>query len=78
MPTMANRTYIVDVAGGTATWSRVRILVGQHPVLAEAAVRPVIFYPRGATCQQPWVKGLTVMNNSIYNGWRMEDVWLDK
>jgi len=24
------------------------------------------------------VKGLTVMNNSIYNGWRMEDVWLDK
>ena len=47
-------------------------------VLAEAAVRPVIFYPRGATCQQPWVKGLTVMNNSIYNGWRMEDVWLDK
>jgi hypothetical protein len=24
------------------------------------------------------VKGLTIMNNSIYNGWRMEDVWLDK
>jgi hypothetical protein len=24
------------------------------------------------------VKGLTVMVNSIFNGWRMEDVWLDK
>jgi peptide/nickel transport system substrate-binding protein len=46
--------------------------------LAEAAVRPVIFYPAGATCRQPYVKGLTIMANSIYNGWRMEDVWLDK
>ena len=26
----------------------------------------------------PKVKNLTVMVNSIYNGWRMEDVWLDK
>jgi hypothetical protein len=24
------------------------------------------------------VKGVTVMVNSIYNGWRMEDVWLEK
>src|SRR5262249_52020637 len=46
--------------------------------LAEAAVRPVLFYPVGATCRQPWVKGLTIMTNSIYNEWRMEDVWLDK
>jgi hypothetical protein len=23
-------------------------------------------------------KRLTIMSNSIYNGWRMEDVWLDK
>jgi hypothetical protein len=27
---------------------------------------------------QPRVKGLTAMVNSIVNGWRMEDVWLDK
>jgi peptide/nickel transport system substrate-binding protein len=46
--------------------------------LAEAAFRPVIFYPVGAGCRQPWLKGLTLMTNSIYNGWRMEDVWLDK
>jgi hypothetical protein len=24
------------------------------------------------------VKGLNVVVNSIYNGWRLEDVWLDR
>jgi len=46
--------------------------------LAEDNVRPIIFYGRGGTCAQPWVKDLTIMVNSIFNGWRMEDVWLDK
>jgi peptide/nickel transport system substrate-binding protein len=46
--------------------------------LAEAAFRPVLYFPAGAGCSQPWLKGLTMMTNSIYNGWRMEDVWLDK
>ncbi len=46
--------------------------------LAEDDVRPIIYYTRGGTCWQPEVKGLTIMVNSIYNGWRMEDVWLDK
>src|SRR6266481_2251156 len=46
--------------------------------LVEDVARPVIFYPRGATCRQPEVRGLTIMVNSIYNGWRMEDVWLDR
>ena len=46
--------------------------------LAEDGARPIIFYDRRATCWQPHVKGLTVMVNSIFNGWRMDDVWLDK
>jgi peptide/nickel transport system substrate-binding protein len=46
--------------------------------LAEDAGRPTIFYPRHVNCYQPYVKGLTAMVNSAYNGWRMEDVWLDK
>jgi len=46
--------------------------------LAEDGARPIIFYDRRATCWQPHVKGWTVMVNSIFNGWRMEDVWLDK
>jgi hypothetical protein len=33
---------------------------------------------RQGTCWQPEVKGLTLMENSIFNSWRMEDVWLDK
>jgi hypothetical protein len=56
--------------------------IGGHGIrerrLAEDAVRPVIFYPRGGTCRLPWVKALTIMVNSIHNGWRFEDVWLDK
>jgi len=39
--------------------------------------RPIIFYNNAATCWQPSVKGLTIMVNSIYNGWRMEDIWLE-
>jgi peptide/nickel transport system substrate-binding protein len=46
--------------------------------LAADNARPIVYYGRGAVCWQPYVKGLTVMVNSIYNGWRMEDVWLDK
>jgi peptide/nickel transport system substrate-binding protein len=46
--------------------------------LVEEGARPIIFYSRGATCWQPRVKGFTVMVNSIFNGARMEDVWLDR
>ena len=46
--------------------------------LAEDSARPVIFYGRGATCWQLYVKGVTIAANSIFNGWRMEDVSLDK
>jgi peptide/nickel transport system substrate-binding protein len=42
------------------------------------AVRPIIYYMRGGTCWRPAVKNVTVMVNSIYNGWRMEDVWLQQ
>jgi peptide/nickel transport system substrate-binding protein len=46
--------------------------------LADDGARPIIFYPRAATCWHPYVKGVNVMVNSIYNGWRFEDVWLDR
>jgi peptide/nickel transport system substrate-binding protein len=46
--------------------------------LIDDAVRPIIFFMRQGTCWQPEVKGLTLMDNSIFNNWRMEDVWLDK
>src|SRR5207248_10795101 len=39
---------------------------------------PDHFFMRQGTCWQPEVKGLTLMENSIFNSWRMEDVWLDR
>jgi peptide/nickel transport system substrate-binding protein len=46
--------------------------------LAEDVARPVLYHNRSGTCWHPYVKGYTPMVNSIYNGNRMEDVWLDK
>ena len=46
--------------------------------LQDDVARPIIFHARTGTCWQPYVKGVTVMTNSSYNGYRYEDVWLDK
>jgi len=46
--------------------------------LQEDGARPIIYYARDVTCWQPQVKGLTTMANGPFNGWRMEDVWLDE
>jgi peptide/nickel transport system substrate-binding protein len=46
--------------------------------LQEDLARPIILHSRRGNCWQPHVKGVTVMVNSIYNGHRYEDVWLDK
>jgi len=45
---------------------------------ADDGTRPTIYYPRSAYCSYPYVKNLTIMVNSNYNGWRFEDVWLDR
>ena len=47
-------------------------------ILQEDGARPIVAHGRGATCWQPRVKGLTIMVNSVFNGWRFEDVWLDE
>ena len=46
--------------------------------LQEDVARPILFHSRYATCWHPAVKNITVMVNSSYNGYRYEDVWLDK
>jgi peptide/nickel transport system substrate-binding protein len=46
--------------------------------LQEDGARPILYHNRFATCRHPLVKGLTMMVNSLFNGWRMEDVWLDR
>ena len=47
-------------------------------LLVEDAARPIIEHDSGGTCWQPYVKGFTMHDNSIYNNTRFEDVWFDK
>ena len=46
--------------------------------VTQDAVRPMINFYRGVTCMRPELKNLTIMSNGSSNGWRMEDVWLDR
>jgi len=46
--------------------------------LLEDNARPIIMWNRAATCMQPYVKGFVANVNSVYNGFRFEDVWLDR
>ena len=46
--------------------------------IQEDVARPILFHARQGTCWKPYVKNMTVMNNSAYNGYRYEDLWLDK
>ena len=46
--------------------------------MAEDVARPILYHSVSGTCWQPYVKGYTMFVNAIYNGVRMEDVWLDR
>ena len=46
--------------------------------LAEDVARPVIYFLRQANCWHPYVKGLVLHENSIFNNARYEDIWLDR
>ena len=56
--------------------SRFARVNGDLPLLS--ALNSAILAPKPSASGECRVKGLTIMSNSIYNGWRMEDVWLDK
>ena len=63
---------ITDVAARKkAVWEIERKLV-------EDVARPIIQYEPAATCWHPHVKGVVLPRNSIYNYWRLEDVWIEK
>ena len=46
--------------------------------IQEDVARPILFHARTGTCWKPYVKNMTIMSNSAYNGYRYEDIWLDK
>jgi hypothetical protein len=65
----------VPVNGGNAPIPVVRTPVRQRVRTIHSSH---LLYAKGATCWQPYVKGFTQMANSLFTGWRMEDVWLDR
>src|SRR5215510_6311592 len=46
--------------------------------LADDVANPVILHNVGYGCWQPHVKGYVLQQNTIYNHWRLEDLWLDR
>ena len=69
---------LIDAQSMEANADKRRNLVWEiERKLAEDASRPVLLYSRFPTCWHPRLKGLTIMTNSRFNGWRMEDVWLE-
>ncbi|MGE0421266.1 MAG: ABC transporter substrate-binding protein [Reyranellaceae bacterium] len=57
---------------------RKRIVWELERKLADEVARPIISWGVGNTCMYPYLKGLTLQVNAIYNGWRMDEIWLDK
>ncbi|MGE3915137.1 MAG: ABC transporter substrate-binding protein [Hyphomicrobiaceae bacterium] len=57
---------------------RKELLWQAERLIAEEVARPIILHNKAATCWQPYVKGVTSHNNSLYNSWRMENAWLDR
>ena len=49
----------------------------ERKLVADVA-RPIIFHGKQATCWHPYVKGVVLHENAIYNNWRFDKVWLDK
>jgi peptide/nickel transport system substrate-binding protein len=62
----------------TGVTARKKIVWQIEKILVEDAARPIISHNRAATCWHPYLKGLVLQQNAIYNNWRFEDVWLDK
>jgi len=46
--------------------------------ILEEGFRPIIMWNASGSCWHPHVKGFRPMVNSLYNGSRFEEVWLDK
>jgi peptide/nickel transport system substrate-binding protein len=46
--------------------------------LAEEVANPVFFHNVGYGCWHARLKGYVLQQNSIYNRWRLEDIWLDR
>jgi ABC-type transport system substrate-binding protein len=57
---------------------RLELVWAIEKVLIEDAARPIIFHGFAGTCWHAHVKNQVLHENSIYNHWRLDNVWLDK
>ena len=57
---------------------RLKLVYEIDKKLQEDAARPIIANNVRYNCFQPHVKNFKTMTNSLYNGWRFEDIYLDK
>ena len=70
---------MIDLQSTETDRAKRAAMVGEiERFLLRDAARPPINHGVSITCWDPKVKGLVLQHNSIYNGWRFEDVWLDK
>ena len=70
---------LLDQQSQEADFEKRRAIVWdiERKLVADVA-RPIIFHGRQGTCWHSHVKGIVLHENSIYNGWRFDKVWLDK
>ena len=57
---------------------RLKIVGEIERLLVKDGARPIISHGAANTCWQPAVKGIVLQQNSIYNNWRFDTVWLDR
>jgi peptide/nickel transport system substrate-binding protein len=70
---------LIDAQSAETDREKRKRLVWQiEKILADDVARPVIGYNVANTCWDGKLKGILLQVNSIYNGWRFEDAWLDK
>ena len=46
--------------------------------LAQDVARPIVYHNTAATCWHPHLQGYVHQQNSIYNNWRFDQVWLER
>ena len=57
---------------------RVKLVWEVERQLAEDVARPILGHNVANTCWSPALKNVVLQSNSIYNGWRFEDLWLER
>ena len=70
---------LLDLQSQEADAGKRKVLIWEiERRLAEDVANPIILHNTGYACWHPHLKDRVPHQNSIFNSWRLEDVWLDK